>query len=144
MKKIFVSLLVVVAVAGGANAMGPLGPAMERHYHQGDQRTIINSDTSAPSENVRATYAPSRVAVLGPLHRTGSFAFLGPLHPINRVAVLGPLHKTGSFAFLGPLHPTKRVAVLGPLHRTGSFAVLGPLHSNSAFAFVVQLLSGRA
>jgi len=83
MKKLLLSLLSIGALVCSANAMGPLGPSIIKHDHQGDRRTIL----------VPAADHSNRSAVLGPIHPCG-LAVLGPIHPCG-LAVLGPIHPCG-------------------------------------------------
>ena len=69
MKKLLLSLLSVGALVGNASAMGPLGPSLIKHDHEGDRRTIVIPFTDDAKKS----------------------AILGPIHPC-RVAVLGPIH----------------------------------------------------
>jgi hypothetical protein len=90
MKKLLLSLLSIGALACSANAMGPLGPSIIRHDHQGDRRTIV----------VPATDPTDKSAVLGPIRPCG-VAVLGPIRPC--LAVLAPIRPC--LAVLGPIRP---------------------------------------
>jgi len=83
MKKILLTLVSITTIVCSANAMGPLGSAMTKHYRQGDHRTIVVPASNTTNKNaVLAPIRPCGYAVLGPIHPCG-YAILGPIRPCH-------------------------------------------------------------